>query len=165
MPAAARSTKTPRGRRRCLRASLVVAGLVACSWALAEEQVPACDKPVLMLVIGQLNSRDALKEYGTALRKLNTYPEQQGYYEFSTRPSETFEGQWPDNQFIIGANFPCVEAARGFWYSDDYQAIRHLRSGAGNISVTIHPMNEVPEYIGKASPKRLLPPQPTQSPP
>ncbi|MEM1092182.1 MAG: DUF1330 domain-containing protein [Pseudomonadota bacterium] len=165
MPAAARTAKRSRGLGRSLAVAVGVACILACTWASAEEQATACDEPVLMLVIGQLESRDALKEYGVALRKLNTYPEQQGYYEFSTRPSETFEGQWPDNQFIIGANFPCVEAARGFWFSDDYQSIRHLRSGAGKISVTIHPVNEVPEYIGKAAPKRLLPPQPTQSPP
>ena len=152
--------------KRCVwPAALIAAGAAFQHTSADELDRPACDKPVLMLVIGQMNSKDALKEYGAALRKLNTYPEQQGYYEFSTRPSETFEGQWPGNQFVIGARFPCVEAARGFWYSDDYQAIRHLRSGAGTISVTVHPMNEIPEYIGKAEPMRLLPQQPTQSPP
>lgn len=118
-----------------------------------------------MLVIGRLNSKDSLKAYGKALRQLNTYAQQQGYYEFATRPSETFEGEWPDNQFIVGARFPCVEAARGFWYSEDYQAIRHLRAGEADISVTIHPTNDIPDYIGKEQPLRLLPPQKPQKSP
>ncbi len=138
----------------------------ACSYAQSsDDAAKQCDKPVMMLVIGTLKTDDSLKAYGKALRKLNTYAEQQGYYEFRTRPSETFEGQWPDKQFVIGARFPCVEAARGFWFSDDYQAIRHLRAGEAEVSVTVHPMNAIPDYIGKAEPLRLLPPQETQKSP
>jgi len=124
-----------------------------------------CADAVMMVVIGRMNAKDALKEYGVALRKLNTYPEQQGYYYTELHPTEIFEGDWPDNQFVLNAKFPCIEAARGFWYSEDYQSIRHLRAGAGHLTVSIHPINEVPEYVNGEKPLRLFEQRPTQTNP
>lgn len=141
--------------------------LLSAQMANAEpEQVEVeCAEPVIMLVIGRLASEDALKEYGAALQKLNAYPEQQGYYFAEIRPAEVFEGVWPDNQFVLSAKFPCVEAARGFWHAEEYQAIRHMRAGAGDISVSIHPINAVPDYITGAKPERLFEQQPRQENP
>lgn len=151
------------------RYGTVFAGMCALTFStpvLAEPETldVACDAPVIMLVLGQIENSEPMRTYGEALRNLPTYPEQQGYYRF-TRPTEVFEGEWPDNQFVIGARFPCAEAARGFWYSDDYQGIRHLRAGAGKISVSVHPINDPPERVNGDTPKRLFSEQEPQKNP
>jgi len=141
-------------------------GVLLCGPAFAEPENldVACDTPVIMLVLGQVENQEPMRTYGAQLRQLSTYPEQQGYYQI-TRPTEVFEGEWPDNQFVIGARFPCVEAARGFWYSDEYQGIRELRAGAGTITVSVHPIQDPPAHITGVAPKRLFAEQETQDNP
>ncbi|MFL2770572.1 MAG: DUF1330 domain-containing protein [Rhodospirillaceae bacterium] len=124
----------------------------------------ACDEPVIMLVIVQIENPEPLAAYGEKLNKLPTYADQQGYYHFTVH-TEMFEGEWPENQGVLGAKFPCMEAARGFWFSDEYQGIREVRSGAGIVTVTVHPINETPAHINGVRPKRLFAQQPTQANP
>ena len=134
------------------------------AFAEPEQLEVACDKPVMMLVIVQLEHPEALATYGKELRKLPTYADQQGYYHFTVH-TEMFEGEWPEKQGVLGAKFPCIEAARGFWFSDEYQGIRKFRSGAGTVTVTVHPINEMPVHINGARPKRLFAQQPQQTNP
>lgn len=151
-------------RFNIMGASLCALVLSTPAQAEPENLDVACDKSVIMLVLGQIENSEPMRTYGAALRGLPTYPEQQGYYRF-TRPTEVFEGEWPDNQFVIGARFPCAEAARGFWYSDDYQGIRNLRAGAGKISVSVHPINDPPDRVNEDRPKRLFSKQEPQKNP
>ena len=39
-----------------------------------------------------------------------------------------FEGDWKDNARFTLFRFPSMEALQGFWHSDEYQAIKHLRT-------------------------------------
>mgnify|MGYP002637060206 FL=1 len=157
--------KGPKMLRLWTPLSVMMAATLASAVSAEPAQLDiVCDAPVIMLVLGQIENQDAMRTYGEQLRQLPTYPEQQGYYQFM-RPIEVFEGDWPSNQFVIGAKFPCVEAARGFWYSDDYQNIRPLRSGAGTISVSVHLINPLPDYVTGADPKRLFAEQEPQSNP
>jgi hypothetical protein len=152
--------------KHCLVRACVAMAIITSMAVQAEPQNldVACDKPVIMLVLGQIENQAPMRTYGARLRELPTYPEQQGYYQF-TRPTEVFEGEWPENQFVIGAKFPCVEAARGFWYSDEYQAIRELRAGAGKLTISVHPILDPPAHITGADPKRLFAEQqPQQNP-
>ncbi|MDE0799815.1 MAG: DUF1330 domain-containing protein [Rhodospirillaceae bacterium] len=134
------------------------------AFAEPEQLQVACDKPVIMLVIVQTENEKPLAAYMEELGKLPTYPDQQGYYQFTVH-TEVFEGKWPENQGVLGANFPCAEAARGFWFSDEYQGIREVRSGAGTVTVSVHPIHETPAHITGARPKRLFAQQPTQASP
>ena len=134
------------------------------TFAEPEQLKVVCDKPVIMLVIVQLENEKPMAAYMEELGKLPTYRDQQGYYYFTVH-TEAFEGMWPENQGVLGAKFPCAEAARGFWFSDEYQSIRKVRSGAGKVTVSIHPTHETPAYIGDARPKRLFAQQPMQANP
>lgn len=125
---------------------------------------PACDSPVLMMVLGTIEDREPLRIYTEALGRLPTYPEQQGYYVM-TRPFEIFEGEWPEDRLFVVAQFPCAAAARGFWFSDDYQGIRALRAGTGPIGVSLHRLEPAPARINGEPPLRLLAPRPTQANP
>ncbi len=116
---------------------------------------PACDTPVLMMVLGQIEDREPLRRYSAELAKLSTYPEQQGYYIMG-RPFEVFEGTWPDDRLFVIAHFPCAAAARGFWFSADYQGIRDLRAGMGPLSVSLHELRKPPDWLSGEPPLRLL---------
>lgn len=39
-----------------------------------------------------------------------------------------FEGEWKDNARFTLFKFPSMEALKGFWRSDEYQAVKHLRT-------------------------------------
>jgi uncharacterized protein (DUF1330 family) len=142
---------------------LVAAGFLAGRASLAESKTrfiedgvdARCDSPVLMLVLGQIEDREPLRRYSVELAKLSTYPEQQGYYIMG-RPFEVFEGIWPEDRLFVVARFPCAAAARGFWFSDDYQGIRDLRAAMGPLSVSLHELRAPPEWISNSEPLRMF---------
>ncbi len=54
-------------------------------------------------------------------------------------PIEVLEGdaaEW-GNYLLLVAEFETVEAARGFWRSQDYGEVRQLRSAAGTVHVVL----------------------------
>jgi len=56
-----------------------------------------------------------------------------------SRPVEILEGapdQWSDYLHLV-SEWPSVEAAKAFWNSEEYRAVRVLRAGAGDVHVTL----------------------------
>ena len=56
-----------------------------------------------------------------------------------SRPVEVLEGaadQWGDFLLLV-SQWPSVEAAKEFWSSDDYRAVRALRADAGDVHVML----------------------------
>ena len=41
---------------------------------------------------------------------------------------EHYEGHWKENARFTLFRFPSLEALQGFWKSDEYQSIKHLRT-------------------------------------
>ena len=96
------------------------------------------DKAVYMLVVGQIEDREKMAAYQSALMESGLYPEHDGHYVAFGKPVDTFEGEWPDNQGLVIAKFPSLKHAQAFWHSDSYQSrIKPLRQGAGSFSVSV----------------------------
>lgn len=106
-----------------------------------------CAKPVRMLVYGTISDRSRFGAYGRALAQSGLYPRYGGYYEASSPPLAVFEGEPDRGRGVIVARFPCLQAAKDFWYSDEYQAIKPLRDGLAEFEVTVLPEPPVPDYV------------------
>jgi len=110
--------------------------------------VAACNKPVRMVVFGEIHDREAFAAYPRAIFASGLYEQVQGYYEAITPALEVFEGEPPPGRGVVISRFPCLEAAREFWYSDTYQnEILPLREGAADFEVLVLPGLPVPDYI------------------
>ncbi|WP_405234410.1 CpcT/CpeT family chromophore lyase [Lentisalinibacter salinarum] len=112
------------------------------------DSTEACNKPVRMVVFGEIHDREAFAAYPRAIFASGLYEKVQGYYEAITPALEVFEGDPPPGRGVVISRFPCLEAAREFWYSDTYQnEILPLREGAADFEVLVLPGLPVPDYI------------------
>ncbi len=107
--------------------------------------IPNCASPVLMAVFGAVSEAGfqapagARAGYGQALREARLYERLGGYYLMSGRPAEVFEGDWTRRDMALVAEFPCLEAARAFYWGPEYQEILKLRAGAGQFTLAVWP--------------------------
>ena len=51
-------------------------------------------------------------------------------------PHETLEGDWDPVRLVV-MEFPDIGAARGWYESDDYQALRELRQSASDTDIVV----------------------------
>jgi uncharacterized protein (DUF1330 family) len=110
-------------------------------------EVGACDQPVRMLVHGEITDREKFAAYPRALAASKLYEKYGGWYEGITPPLAVFEGNPPKSRGVIIARFPCLEAAKSFWYSKEYQQdILPLRNGAATFEVIVLPTPPLPQY-------------------
>jgi uncharacterized protein (DUF1330 family) len=105
----------------------------------------ACLKPVRMLVFGEVRDRKAFGAYARALAQSGLYARNGGYYEATSPAIDVFEGEPPEGRGVIIARFPCAEAARRFWNSDEYREIRKLREEIADFEVLLLPVPPLPK--------------------
>lgn len=114
--------------------------------------IPNCTSPVLMAVFGAVSEAGfqapagARAGYGQALREARLYERLGGHYLMSGRPAEVFEGDWTRRDMALVAEFPCLEAARAFYWGPEYQEILKLRAGAGQFTLAVWP-KRTPEMM------------------
>ena len=72
-------------------------------------------------------------QYTAAIQASGIIPRHGGNPIVFGAPLAVVEGAFPADSVTIVLRFPCAQAARAFWYSDDYAEIRKLRDGAGDL--------------------------------
>ncbi len=126
-----------------------------------------CDnKPVIMLVAGEIKDWARIRAYGAAIRDSGLYDKLGGYYINVPRSIATFEGSPPPAQSMLMVRFPCFAHARTFWYSKEYQErLKALRQNpsAGAFTVTVYPEAAPPPGVAawwpKLGPLKAAPPE------
>lgn len=109
----------------------------------------SAQRPVYMVVIGEITDPERMKAYTEALADSLLYEQHEGYYAAIGKPVEMLEEEWPSHQGLVLARFPSREHARRFWHSEKYQQeIKPLRAGAGRFTVGLFEELPVPEHIG-----------------
>lgn len=112
-----------------------------------EEGIEHCDTPVRMLVFGTIHDRQAFGAYGRALMESGLYPRTGGYWTAVSPILEVFEGEPPAGRGVVISHFPCIEAAREFWFDEQYQNdIIPLRRDVSEFEVLVLPTVPVPDY-------------------
>lgn len=113
------------------------------------EDIEDCTKPVVMVVFGEVSEEGfewehpSGRDYGVELRNSDLYKRFGGFYMTSSKILETFENPYPQNRFTLLAEWPCLEAAQGFYYSAEYQDILRLREGSGTFQFTVYPKETI----------------------
>ena len=77
---------------------------------------------------------DALDEY----RRRNTDAVANHGGRFAVRGGERelLEGDWPSLRIVV-IEFPDMDAARAWWTSEEYEAIKELRRGASTTNIVL----------------------------
>lgn len=94
-------------------------------------------KPGFLCIKTRITSTKRYLRYVKAVEKL--LPKFNGQFVARSRPVELLEGdekQFEDFQHVT-IQFPNLDFARSFWYSEDYDEVKKLRKGAGDVHVML----------------------------
>jgi uncharacterized protein (DUF1330 family) len=95
-----------------------------------------CTRPAYLVVWIDNLDRTKSGPYGDALRKTQIVPSYGGEYKATGKPSLLLEGAWPEGRAVVVEKYPCLDAIKKFWYSEQYQKeVMPLRIGSGDYTV------------------------------
>ena len=77
---------------------------------------------------------DALEEYRR--RNTDAVAAHGGRFVVRGGEQEVLEGGWPSIRIVV-MEFPDMDAARAYWTSDEYEAIKPIRRGASRTNVLL----------------------------
>ena len=104
--------------------------------AVASNAAAQCSDPVILVVSIDHLDRSKSGAYGQALRSSQIVKRNGGRYIAVGPPELMLEGDWPADRGFVIEEYPCVEAFRAMWFSDEYQKkIKPLREGSGTYTI------------------------------
>jgi uncharacterized protein (DUF1330 family) len=97
-----------------------------------------CTEPVYLVVWIDRLDRTKSKAYGDGLRSSGIVARNGGKYQMVSPPLMVLEGQWPAERGFVVESYPCLEALKAMWFSDEYQKkLKPLRAGSGEYTVAV----------------------------
>jgi uncharacterized protein (DUF1330 family) len=95
-----------------------------------------CTRPAYLVVWIDNLDRSKSAAYGEALRRTQIVASYGGEYKATGTPALLLEGSWPPGRGLVIEKYPCLEAIKRFWYSEQYQKeLMPLRAGSGDYTV------------------------------
>ena len=99
---------------------------------------PTCNAPVYLVVWVDHLNRAKSKAYGEGLRRSHIAGHYGGKYVAVSPPLEVLEGDWPPDRGFVLEEYPCLEAVKKLWYSEEYQKqLKPLRADSGDYKVAV----------------------------
>ena len=109
--------------------------------------VPA-KNPAYMAIVGANVVFERMRDYRQALDRADLYRRFGGRFIVARRPTKILEGAYPEDRLTLVVEFPDRAAAHGWWYSEDYQRIKPLRDGGGDLKIAVWDKLPAPEAGG-----------------
>lgn len=95
-------------------------------------------EPVYLVVWIEHLDRTKSKGYGDALRASQIVRRHGGRYIAVSPPILPLEGNWPADRGFVIEEYPCLDALKAMWFSDEYQKqLKPLREGSGEYTVGV----------------------------
>jgi uncharacterized protein (DUF1330 family) len=92
--------------------------------------------PAYMIVVAKIADRDAfISGYGAAAAQL--VEKFGGKYVLRAPGAELLEGSFGDGASVVISQWPDKAAARAFWTSDEYAAVKALRDGVAECEILL----------------------------
>jgi uncharacterized protein (DUF1330 family) len=97
-----------------------------------------CKDPVYLVVWIEHLDRTKSKAYGDGLRSSGIVARHGGEYQAVSPPALVLEGKWPADRGFVVERYPCMDALKAMWFSDEYQKkLKPLREGSGDYTVAV----------------------------
>lgn len=93
--------------------------------------------PAMMIVMTKVIKTEGWEPYQSQVA--DCFAAYGGQYVAKRQTPELLEGRF-DKERITLFEFPSMEAIRALWHSDQYQQIRKLRDGLGELDVVAIPI-------------------------
>jgi uncharacterized protein (DUF1330 family) len=144
---------------------LALAGALAAQTPPPAPPVAACAEPVYLVVWVDKLDRTKSRAYGEGLRSSGIVRRNGGKYQLVSPPLMMLEGEWPADRGFVVESYPCLDALKAMWFSDEYQKkLKPLRAGSGEYTVAVFKAFTTLIPLAAPQPSAAPGPQPSRAP-